>query len=268
LGDPGVLSRIGIMDRDEEKSLLQAICAAPLDRVVRRVYADWLEEQGLPSRADFLRFELAAEEHQARGEPIPPEYMRDRRPTLTERANWIRELPKILGVQWQDLFRGGFPAGVTVANARVFLDNAEQILSTIPVWSLRFLSAEGPVLERIAREGYLRHVGQLDLHGTRIGGFSQQLLTEPDVMPYLETLFIGQVGMTDPVLVRIARQGQVPQLTWLDLSGNPVTERSVRELLTSPRFPNLIRLGLQDTRVDPLERVTFRQILAERNKRT
>jgi hypothetical protein len=74
--------------------------------------------------------------------------------------------------------------------------------------------------------------------------------------------------MTDPVLVRIARQGQVPQLTWLDLSGNPVTERSVRELLTSPRFPNLIRLGLQDTRVDPLERVTFRQILAERNKRT
>ena len=41
----------------DEQALLRAIRAAPEDDTVRLVYADWLEENGQPERAEFIRLE-------------------------------------------------------------------------------------------------------------------------------------------------------------------------------------------------------------------
>lgn len=43
---------------DLEKSFLDALRAAPADDATRSVYADWLEEHGDASRADYIRLEL------------------------------------------------------------------------------------------------------------------------------------------------------------------------------------------------------------------
>src|SRR5262245_59175563 len=45
--------------RDEERGLLDAIAAQPAADHARRVYADWLEDHGDGSRAEFVRIQLA-----------------------------------------------------------------------------------------------------------------------------------------------------------------------------------------------------------------
>src|SRR5262245_65195916 len=42
----------------QQDSLLEAIRADPADDGVRLVYADWLEENGDPARAEFIRVQL------------------------------------------------------------------------------------------------------------------------------------------------------------------------------------------------------------------
>lgn len=42
----------------ERESLLRAICTAPEDDVPRLIYADWLDEHGEPSRAQFIRDQI------------------------------------------------------------------------------------------------------------------------------------------------------------------------------------------------------------------
>ena len=39
----------------DEKGLLAAIWDQPHDDVARRVYADWLDDNGQPERAEFIR---------------------------------------------------------------------------------------------------------------------------------------------------------------------------------------------------------------------
>ena len=38
-----------------DTAFIQAILASPEDRAVRLVYADWLEDNGDPERAEFIR---------------------------------------------------------------------------------------------------------------------------------------------------------------------------------------------------------------------
>jgi uncharacterized protein (TIGR02996 family) len=42
----------------EEEALLRAICIEPEDDTPRLVYADWLDENGQPERASFIRFQI------------------------------------------------------------------------------------------------------------------------------------------------------------------------------------------------------------------
>ena len=46
---------------DDERAFLAAITAAPADDTVRLVYADWLDEHGQPTRAEFIRAQIEAE---------------------------------------------------------------------------------------------------------------------------------------------------------------------------------------------------------------
>ena len=85
-----------------------AICEHPAEDTPRLVYADWLQENGRPERAEFIRLQCEAW-------GLTPAY-----PTLAaartraselEKANrdqWFDEVPTILGVERGDLFVRGF----------------------------------------------------------------------------------------------------------------------------------------------------------------
>jgi uncharacterized protein (TIGR02996 family) len=42
----------------QDEAFLQAIREAPDDDAPRLVYADWLDENGQPERADFIRYQI------------------------------------------------------------------------------------------------------------------------------------------------------------------------------------------------------------------
>src|SRR5438874_5119877 len=83
-------------DRD---ALLTAIIAEPDEDTPRLAYADWLDENGDPDRAEFIRAQIEAERHP----PKSPEHAR-----LTKRAN---ELLQAHYLRWIEGCQGAFASG-------------------------------------------------------------------------------------------------------------------------------------------------------------
>jgi uncharacterized protein (TIGR02996 family) len=95
-----------------DNPFLQALLAEPDDDTLRLAMADWLDENGQPGRAEFVRVQIEL----ARGAPD-----RDRRRALELRqrdllvahdAEWVAPLARVLGLkkgQWGGwVFRRGF----------------------------------------------------------------------------------------------------------------------------------------------------------------
>src|SRR6187397_1813565 len=72
----------------DREALLAAVCALPDDDTTRLVFADWLEENGEPERAEFIRVQCEAARLTAAD---------DRREALVTRA---RQLQGLFGKRW------------------------------------------------------------------------------------------------------------------------------------------------------------------------
>jgi uncharacterized protein (TIGR02996 family) len=116
-----------------EQAFLEAICDNPEDDTPRLVFADWLEENGQPERAEFILVQI---EMASLGQDDP------RRPALADRsralffdptAAWGRELRELLTYSaWER----GFVWRVALTAAR-FLAHAEAIFRLAPVREVR-----------------------------------------------------------------------------------------------------------------------------------
>src|SRR5262245_13423738 len=93
-----------------QDAMLRAIVDSPDDDRPRLLYADWLEEQGDPERADFIRVQCSLASL-AESDPRRPE-LRQREAALLNQFGWV--WAEELGTQiseWQ--FRRGFVERVT-----------------------------------------------------------------------------------------------------------------------------------------------------------
>jgi uncharacterized protein (TIGR02996 family) len=169
----------------EERALLNAILAAPDDDLPRLVYADWLDENGRPERAEFIRLQCAwakALHDPDRGDRV---YLADRLQDLV----WAHgedcwELPPAQQavVRWGEAERG------FVNEAIVFAWEVEgtldELFAVVPITRLTDFYTEGhdfeaflgdPILNRLrhlgvipdayhAVEWYVRDVRQLIAH--------------------------------------------------------------------------------------------------------
>ena len=111
----------------DESALLAAILAHPDEDTPRLMYADWLEENGQPERAEFIRLQCA---------PDADEAAEKRTAELEERNRvvWLAGLPQFSGARWE--FRRGFPEYLDVPG-ELFLEHYEAFARA--PW-LRFLS--------------------------------------------------------------------------------------------------------------------------------
>src|SRR5690349_5354630 len=95
----------------EAADLLAAVLADPEDDAPRLVYADWLDENGQPERAAFIRLQVEA----ARLPGFDPcrDVLGRRAVRLFDRhgADWVAELPRLDGITWAG-FERGFPRAV------------------------------------------------------------------------------------------------------------------------------------------------------------
>src|SRR5262249_54909259 len=116
------------------QAILRTIVENPADDAPRLVYADWLEEQGRPEPAQFIRLQCAlyrmslAEQQvhfnwSARAKALWDRY----------RSEWLAELPQPPGVDWFTEFRRGFPRRVAFAHVRAFEDAADVVFAAAPI---------------------------------------------------------------------------------------------------------------------------------------
>src|SRR5579885_1332261 len=60
----------------DEQALLAAVAANPADDLPRLVYADWLEEHGRPTRAEFIRLQCETARLEAARDEVRPHHAR------------------------------------------------------------------------------------------------------------------------------------------------------------------------------------------------
>jgi uncharacterized protein (TIGR02996 family) len=115
---------------NECAALLRAICDNPDDDTPRLVFADWLQEQGVEDRAEFIRLQVRFAELLRHGAPDAAGLAR-RASALWARHGlaWRAGLPKVRGVTWHDAFYRGFVEHVMVSSDALLVKHAAALFA-------------------------------------------------------------------------------------------------------------------------------------------
>jgi uncharacterized protein (TIGR02996 family) len=123
----------------QDEAFLQTIIECPDDDAPRLIYADWLEENGDPDRAEFIREQIRL----ARGGEENPLWrggsQRAEELLLPNRDKWVKRLPE--WARRNGAFRQGFVSSVR-CTARQFLQGGAALCRATPL--------EGVYIERLS----------------------------------------------------------------------------------------------------------------------
>jgi uncharacterized protein (TIGR02996 family) len=123
------------MTRDGD-ALFRAICARPWEDTPRLVYADWLEENGRPERAEFIRLQCEAWDY-CRAFPDLAAARSRASDLLREHGRrWESELPVLAGVSWGSLFVRGFIDSAWVTTGDELATAADAMFAATPLQHL------------------------------------------------------------------------------------------------------------------------------------
>jgi uncharacterized protein (TIGR02996 family) len=262
----------------DEQPFLAAIVARPADDEPRLVYADYLDETGLPrdaARAELIRVQIALHR-------LPPQDAR--RAALAERENelleshraaWTAPLAR-LGVRFQ--FRRGLPDAVA-ADAALFLECGDELFDNTPAGRGRSfvsrvrLEDAARVVPALAACPLLNHVLELDLSNGDLGNGGAAAMLASAFVKNVRGLELGENRLDDAGAIAVAKAATLPRLESLglpdndigpdgaaalaaspflaglrelDLAGNEINEAGVRSLAHGPAMQRLIRLRLAD----------------------
>jgi uncharacterized protein (TIGR02996 family) len=197
----------------EHNAFLRAIAASPDENAPRLVFADWLEEQGEPDRAEFIRTQCALT---LPGLPERRHALRVRERDLLDahRQEWCQAF----GLPIEDIvFERGLIASVRLSE-----------------WD------RGRVLdpECAAQLATLR---ELDLSGLQLGDADLAAFAATAQMPALRKLILSDNDITGSGAVALAKAAGLPRLETLYLFGNPIGDvtRATLERSKSFRLGNL-----------------------------
>jgi uncharacterized protein (TIGR02996 family) len=249
----------------EREALLQAISADEEDDLPRLVYADLLDDQGDPERAEFIRIQIEAERH-ANGSP---EHRRlaDRAVELVRKngtlwasgyepaipaeadvsvgkAIWSGESgiglgtgnPFVCPVLW---FRRGFVDEITLTPERFFSPGASSIWPAGPSPTLR--------IQLCHREQYSR-----DTLGT-LANFVEELASAPLLHRFRDVCIVGGFHSTTHEGLRLlaSEPALLAKLAGLWLSEDRVGDAGVLPILESPLVTRLRELTIDGTECTP-----------------
>lgn len=242
-------------------SFMRAIRAAPDDDGPRLVFADWLEENGEPHRAEFIRVQCARAPLSA-GDPRAA--VLDERARTLLKNNWdslvgpLRRLVEagagpagewwLLGgyhaESWRR-FRRGFieDLGLTAA---VLLEHADAIFRTAPLRHLRLWRA-GSGVAALARLPQLAGVETLkfaDPWHELVRADGMAALAAAPHLGRLTTLDLARNDVADAGTVALAGAPWLAGLRRLNLEENGLSDVGVAALAASPGASGLVRLAL------------------------
>jgi uncharacterized protein (TIGR02996 family) len=262
---------------NDHDALLHAIAEHPEEDTPRLMYADWLEENGQPERADFVRNQVGLGQIGIDDPARRPLVQKNVRYLMNFVPQWKVELPQIPGVEWGD-FNRGLIEEVQATTEQPIIDHATEIFAVpgIHVLRLRWLgtppaphglprrTSAGEKLARVAelirlrvlrlvaaraQAGTLRdllaspHLGKLtalDLHGNRADDSVAEDIADGR-FPDLAELWLGNNQVGADGALALAQSPHLTKLRLLDLSGNRGIDHATRTALKR-RFGSALKV--------------------------
>jgi uncharacterized protein (TIGR02996 family) len=218
----------------DEKGLLDDICANPDDDAPRLVYADWLEENGRPERAEFIRVQLALAGPEADGHRRGELRRREQELRQAHGDEWLQPLRELLGPKSTPRFERGFPAQLALG-VRQFTDHAEELFRLAPAQDVKLLRLKQSNLKpaELAASPHLGRLRTLDLNGSQIEDDDLAALLFSPHLGNLRALRIGGNEVGQLTARALVRPGGLTGLKELSLENT---------LLSSGMFGSLLEL--------------------------
>jgi uncharacterized protein (TIGR02996 family) len=220
-------------------TFLRAVLEKPDDDAPRLIYADWLDENGDPERAEFIRLQCALAARQpVRGRDANPNFlaMLRREDQLLERHAATWQAPFESGRNLSLTFRRGFVENV-VADAHTFVQIAEELFRRSPVRHLRLTWKDfephyerGRFLQTIAAVHQLAGLRSLDLGGCSIGSDGIRALSVCEFLSGLQSIDLCNNGIGRAGMRALTEASWFQNLAFLDLSRNEINSTAVRAL--------------------------------------
>jgi uncharacterized protein (TIGR02996 family) len=223
-------------------ALFQAICENPFDDGLRLIYADWLEDNGDPDRAEFIRLqvELAGLPHESRR---AQEIHALQQPLLSRHfEEWFGALPRLPGVNWLSFMRRGFVCRAHVMHFKFYRAHAETIFSATPLQFLRIDGVSPRTCRELALSPYLARLRTLDLSGNILTDDGVRALAESPHLANLRALGLGgrpaldfhrqpHPSFGDAGALALAASPYLGSLLHLDVRGNALGGEALRALV-------------------------------------
>lgn len=218
---------------DTPQDLLEAICLAPDDNVLRERYANTIECAD-PAHAELIRLQLAR-------------FAREHADGIVSSGSEGREAGLISehGARWSRYFagfveEGAAPGSKQLTFVRGFIGHA----------ALRIENVVG-LGERLYMFAPIQH---LDVRAD--SGDIKRLFAVPG-LERLDSLCLYRVGLGDDGARALAACTALARATWLDLGNNGITSDGALALAASPMMQNKVEVSFDANPCDPVERPYF-----------
>ena len=200
---------------DDERAFLDAVHADPSADAPRLIYADWLDENGEPERAEFIRVQCELASTDADDSERARAARRERMLWWSHGTAWRQHLPSTLRGCF---FARGFPYPREIQlSPEAVLALDPDYLRYAPSWRVRMHLRAADRLDELASSAKLGSISELTL---AIDGVDSAEVEELVDAPGLRHLF---------------------ELTW---TGQPVTNAHLRVIASSPHLAGLRGLGI------------------------
>lgn len=227
---------------NDHDALLHAIGEHPEEDTPRLMYADWLEENGEPERADFVRVQVELARPGLSGAERMPLVRKHVHYLTNFVREWKTQLPQLDGIEWGDFNRGLIEEVQAAAMASI-VDHAKQVFAVpgIHVLRLRMLG-NARVLARVPELTRLR---ALKLVGARANPDPLRELLASPYLGRLTGLALDENRADNAVAADIA-DGRFPNLEHLWLGGNRIGTAGAIALANSQHLTKLRLLDVRD----------------------
>jgi uncharacterized protein (TIGR02996 family) len=258
---------------NDHDALLHAIGEHPEEDTPRLMYADWLDENGQPERADFVRTQVeVARSGLTAAERYP--FVRKNVHYLTNFVpQWKAELPQLKGVEWGDFNRGLIEEvqaeseeplvkhagtifavpGIHVLRLRRLTDarRVAKLPELARLRALRMVSAHttASALRVLLAAPHLRWLRVLELDGNTAFNAPRHATVDDAVaadiadgrFPDLEELWLGSDRIGNGGALALAHSPHLNKLRVLDLRNNQINDHAARNALRK-RFGTALKM--------------------------
>jgi uncharacterized protein (TIGR02996 family) len=240
-----------------EEAFLEAILERPDDDAPRLIFADWLEDNGDPDRAEFIRVRIEV----ARRPPAPwnravklieDNWDRWVKPltlladdTALRHQPWLASRLRVSPSDLANKFPRGFIPTFTL-RANTFLARAEPIFVLTALTRLR-LDHPGDLGGELAACSGLRYIRELDFidwSHSPLGAADMAALANSPYLGRLHTLRLPRNNLGDGGARALVRAGWIAGLASLDLTDNGLSLEGLRALTGCRRLGRLRALSL------------------------